>query len=138
MKTLYDAFGTEKQYEQDGVTLDFGVSKFRVRRAGGSNRRFLSALAEMLKPHRRALDAGLMTDEQTGQLLMEVYFKEVIIGWENVTDRSGNILEYSLGNFKQVMTDLPDLWSTLRQEADNIKNFQAAESRHDGDQLGKS
>lgn len=137
VKNLYDAFGTEKQYETEGVTLDFGVAKFKVRRAGGSNRKFMNVLAAKLRPHRRALDAGTMQDEVASELQMEVYFETVVVGWEGVTDAEGNVLEYNLPNFKKVMTDLPDLWSTLRTEADNMKNFQTAEASVDGEQLGK-
>jgi hypothetical protein len=138
MKTLYEAFGTVKTYETDGVTLDFGVAKFRVRRAGGSNRRFLSTLSAKLRPHRRALSAGTLADEVAEDLQMEVYFETVVIGWEGVTDPAGNVLEYNLVNFKQVMKDLPDLWTTLREEADNLKNFQHDAAKVDGEELGKS
>jgi hypothetical protein len=138
MKNLYEAFGTVKEYELDGVTLDFGVAKFRVRRAGGSNRKFLNVLSSKLRPHRRALNAGTLPDEVAEDLQMEVYFETVVTGWEGVTDREGNALEYNLANFKKVMRDLPDLWSTLREEADNLKNFQLEEAKADGETLGKS
>jgi hypothetical protein len=137
LKSLYDAFGTVKKYEAEGVTLDFGVAKFRVRRAGGSNRQFMTTLAAKLRPHRRAIDAGTLPDDVAKEMQMEVYFETVVVGWEDVTDEAGNVLEYSLVNFKKVMTDLPDLWDTLRTEADNMKNFQAAEAAVDGVQLGK-
>lgn len=138
MKSLYEAFATVPEYEQSGVTLDFGVCKFRVRRAGGSNREFLTTLAAALRPHRRAIDAGTMSDEAAKNIQIEVYFKTVIIGWEGVTDREGNALAYTLDNFRKVMMDLPDLWDTLRNEADNMKNFQMAEAKVDGEALGKS
>ena len=71
-------------------------------------------------------------------LQMEVYFETVVVDWEGVTDPRGEVLPYNLVNFKQVMRDLPDLWATLREEADNLKNFQAAEALADGEELGKS
>lgn len=138
MKNLYEAFGTVKSYETEGVVLDFGAAKFKVRRAGGSNRRFLTTLSAKLRPHRRALAAGTLSDEVAEDLQMEVYFETVVVDWEGVTDPRGEVLPYNLVNFKQVMHDLPDLWATLREEADNLKNFQAAEALADGDELGKS
>lgn len=137
MKNLYEAFGTVKSYETEGVVLDFGAAKFKVRRAGGSNRRFLTALSAKLRPHRRALAAGTLADEVAEDLQMEVYFDTVVVDWEGVTDPRGEMLPYNLTNFKQVMRDLPDLWATLREEADNLKNFQAAAALADGDELGK-
>ena len=137
MKNLYEAFGTVKEYETEGVTLDFGVAQFKVRRAGGSNRRFLTMLSSKLRPHRRAIEAGTLSDDVANDMQMEVYFDTVITGWEGVTDEQGTPLEYTLPNFKKVMLDLPDLWDTLRAEADNIKNFQMAEAKADGETLGK-
>lgn len=137
MKSLYDAFGTSKSYEQEGVTLDFGVAKFRVRRAGGSNRKFLATLAAKLRPHRRAIEANVLADEVAAGLQMEVYFETVVISWEGVTDREGKALPFTLDNFKQVMTDLPDLWSTLREETDNMRNFQDSLATVDGQKLGE-
>mgnify|MGYP003416802391 CR=1 FL=1 len=136
-KSLYAAFGTVKEYETEGVVLDFGAAKFRIRRAGGSNRKFLTTLAAKLRPHRRAMSAGTMNDEVAQDLQKETYFETVVIGWEGVTDREGNVLEYNLANFKKVMTDLPDLWDTLREEADEMKNFQSAEAEADGAKLGE-
>lgn len=138
MSGLYKAFGTVKEYETEGVTLDFGVAKFKVRRAGGSNRKFLTTLAAKLKPHRRALDAGVLSEDVANNLQMEVYFETVVIGWEGVTDEDGNALDYTLANFKKVMTDLPDLWLAVRNEADNLRNFQNVEASVDGETLGKS
>lgn len=136
--TLYSAFGTVKQYEQEGVTLDLGVAKFRIRRAGGVNRRYSVVLAQKLRPHRRALDAGVLAEDVSASILMETYFETVVIGWEGVTDEEGNSLPYTLENFKKVMTDLPDLWSILMREADTMKNFQAEEVAEDGEKLGNS
>lgn len=135
---LYAAFGTVKEYETNGVVLDFGVCKFKIRRSGGANRLYATAFSAKMRPHRRAIDAGTLTDDAALDLLLEVYFEAVIVSWENVTDEEGNVLDLNLGNFKKVMRDLPDLWNTLRAESDNIKNFQAIQVREDGEALGKS
>ena len=136
MKNLYQAFGTVKSYEEEGVTLDLGVAKFRVRRSGGSNRRYFNAFTNKMRPHRRALDAGTLPEDVSKNLLMEVYFDAVVMGWEGVTDEAGTPLEYNLQNFKKVMSDLPDLWSLIMRESDNMKNFQADEVAKDGEALG--
>lgn len=138
MKTLYQAFATVKQYETDGIVLDFGPSQFRVRRSGGSNRKYLSALQAKMRPHKQALAAGTLPEDKSKELLVEVFFETVVIDWYNVTDRSGAPLAYTLENFKMLMSDLPDLWSTLMVECDNIKNFQEEEIKQDGEALGKS
>ncbi len=137
-QTLYSAFGTVKQYEEDGVTLDLGVAKFRIRRAGGGNRRYGVVLAAKLRPHRRALDAGVLSEDISKNIMLETYFETVVTGWEGVTDPEGKLLAYNLENFKRVMTDLPDLWALIMKESDNLRNFQAEEASQDGQKLGNS
>lgn len=138
MKTLYDTFGTDTELEKSGVVLDFGSCRFKVRRSGGSNRAFQVSLSSKLRPHRRAVEAGTMDEDLAASLYQDVFFETVIVSWDNVTDRDGKHLEFNRKNFKQVMNDLPDLWATLRNECDNMRNFQAEEAREEGETLGKS
>ena len=135
---LHAAFGTVKEYETNGVVLDFGVAKIKVRRAGGANRLYASVFSAKMRPHRRAIDAGTLPDDTARDLLLETYFEAVVVSWEGVTDEDGNVREYTLENFKKTMIELPDLWATIRVESDNIKNFQAAQVKADGEALGKS
>jgi len=137
MKTLYEQFETNKTHEQEGVVLDFGIAKFRVRRAGGSNRKFAAVFSAKTKPYRRAIDMGTMAEEVSQRLLMEVYFEAIMLGWEGVTDKRGTPMQYNLENFVTLMTDLPDLWSTIRAECDNIHNFQDETNKADGETLGE-
>jgi len=55
-----------------------------------------------------------------------------------VTDQQGTVLEYTLQNFVQVMIDLPDLWNRLREECDNMRNFQDDELEEEVEKLGES
>lgn len=138
MKTLYQAFKTDTNLEVQGVTLDFGVAKFKVRRAGGSNRAYATVFSNKSKPHIRKINTGTL-DEDTGlQILLDTYFEAVVLGWEGVTDENGEPLEYNRENFHKVMRDLPDLWMTIRTECDNMRNFQHEEAKVDGESLGKS
>lgn len=135
--SLYSAFGTDKDLESNGVVLDFGVVKVKVRRAGGSNRAFVSALSAKMRPHRRSLENNTMSEELALSLQLDVYFDTVVVGWEGVTDRGGNPLPYTRENFKAVMADLPDFWAAVRNEADNMRNFQREQAAEDGKQLGE-
>jgi hypothetical protein len=135
---IYKAFSTNKGLENEGVILDFGVCKFKVRRAGGSNRRFATVFSAKTKPFQRAISAGTLPDETGRRLVLETYFETVVISWHGVTDQQGTVLEYTLQNFVQVMTDLPDLWNRLREECDNMRNFQDDELEEEVEKLGES
>lgn len=137
MKSIYQVFATNKNLEVQGIVLDFGVAKFKVRRAGGSNREFNSTFANKTRAHTRAIQNGTLDPELSNAILIDVYFDAVMLGWE-VTDKNGQPMMYSRENFKNLMTELPDLWATIREEAEKMKNFQDDEAETAGSELGKS
>lgn len=136
MKNLYEQFGTDTNLEQDGVVLSFGGPSFRVRRAGGANRKYKAVFNAKMRPHARALANDSLGEEKSNELLLDIFFDSIMVGWQDVTDREGNELEYNRANFSKLMKDLPDLWGTLREEAGNVKNFQAQTAEEDGNTLG--
>ena len=53
--------------------------------------------------------------------------------------REGKPLEYNRANFTKLMKDLPELFSAIRDEAADIKNFQDIDSAQaDGEAVGNS
>ncbi len=84
------------------------------------------------------LQLQAMTEEQSSDILRRVYADAVIIGWDNVTDRDGNPLEFTKDNFVQLMADLPTLWRAIRTEAANHENFLKAQAQQEGKAVGNS
>jgi len=135
---VYKQFKTNKHLENNGVTLQIGDSEFRVRRAGGGNRAYATTFAEKTKPFQRQVQLGTLPEDKALEIMLETYWESVMLGWENVTDEDDNPLEYTKENFKKVMSDLPELWATLRDEAAEARNFQDQQVKEGGEQLGKS
>lgn len=138
---LYEKYGTNKDLEQDGVFLNFGEPEtgpmFKVRRAGGSNTKFKAVFNQKMRPFSRAIANGTLGEDKSNSLLHEIFFESVVVGWKNINGRDGNPLEYNKANFVQLMSDLPELWGTLREEASDIRNFQdQATPEADGEALG--
>lgn len=144
MKNLYQQFETNKEREQQGgFRLVFGGGEdapvFVMRRAGGSNRKFQAVFNQKMRPYSRAIAQGTLGEEKGNEVLIDVYFEAVVTGWENVTDREGKPLEYNRANFTKLMKDLPELFSAIRDEAADIKNFQDIDSAQaDGEAVGNS
>lgn len=138
MKSLYETFGTNKNFETSGIWLQFADARMKVRRAGGSNMKFRQVLGEKTRPHKHVMEAGGLDPNLSRRLLQEAYFEAVVIEWENFTDREGNLLELTLENFCKVMEDLPDLWEAVVQACDEMKNFQDAKVEEDVNDLVKS
>ena len=74
-----------------------------------ADRRYGIVLTAKLRPHRRALDAGVLSEEISRDIMLGDD-ETVVIDWENVTDQDGNVPPYNLQNFKKGHeADLPDV-----------------------------
>lgn len=120
----YDSFATSSDMEKEGIWIDYGdAGKFRIARAGGSNKAFVRQFQRMTKPHRRAIQADAMNDEAQLAIMRQVFIDTVLLGWENVTDRDGKEMPFSKENAAQLFTDLPDLFGDLLSQAQNYSLF---------------
>ena len=118
--SLYKTFETNKEIEQTGIDLRYSdTCVITVARAGGSNKKFLKA-AERAQ---RKLNTRRPNNEQAMQILREVYADAVILGWEGVEDRDGIPMPFSRENVIKILTDLPDLFADIRQQAENAELF---------------
>lgn len=135
---LYNIFSTSKEYEKEGIVLDIGPSKWRVRRAGGSNAEFKKLLAKRVSPHKALLKQNLMPETQGNEILAGVFADTVIIGWENVTDEDDKPLEFNRDNVIKVLTELPDLFLAIQEACEDHSNFQKEIIEQETTQLKKS
>lgn len=127
VKTLYDQFETNREAETEkGVVLDYGAAgKIRIHRAGGGNQKFKNYTSAKLKPYTRQISAGTMDEEVSRKLTADIYARTVIVGWEGVLDRSGNVLEFNYDNVVKILMDLPDLFEDIQRAAQDAANFRA-------------
>lgn len=135
---LYKLFETDENLETKGIGLRFGEAVFYVKRAGGSNTAFDKAYEEKTRNMTSRLQLAALSEEQSSALLREVYADSVIIGWEGVRNREGEIMEFSKENFVKLMQDLPTLWRAIRTEAANHENFLKAQAQQEGTALGNT
>jgi len=131
--SLYDLYGTDQKKERDaGVEVEFpeGVRMW-IRRAGGSNTRFERALDAVMKPYRRQIQQNLLEEGKARELEARVYARAVIIDWEGVTDEKGNVLDCTEENIVKLFTDLPDLFTEIKQQAQELANFRLEQREAD-------
>lgn len=129
--SIYKMFSADEDLERKGVTIDFGECSFDIARAGGSNALFHKTLEQLSKPHKHALQREMLDDKIAIKLLATVYARAVIIGWQGVSNKHGEPLECTEANIITVLTDLPELFTAIQQEAGRITNFQIAEELDD-------
>ena len=127
--SLYAMFETDKQAEQEvGIVLNYGsAGKIRVARAGGTNQRYIKALEERMRPYRINARNGkveLNVDDATAsKLLVEVFADAVVLDWEGIRDRNGDLMEFNHENVVKLFTDLPELFSDVMEQASKLDNF---------------
>lgn len=123
----YGAFKTNAELEKRGIRFDLGsAGKFDLARAGGANTAFAKRFEALTKPHRRAIQTGTLDEEVASGILAQVYAEQVVRGWEGVTDENGNELAFTTENCIKLLKDLPDLFSTLRQCAEDASAYRDA------------
>ncbi len=127
----YQLFETSKKHETDGIVLDYGDFKITVSRAGGANQKYNKLLAEKVKPYRRRFETGTMDNEMSDRLMAEVYAESVVIGWQNVRDRDGQVIAFTRDACVKLFLDLPDLFRDVQEQAMRVANFRAQELEAD-------
>jgi hypothetical protein len=129
--SLYKQFATSENQEKDGIFLEYGKNskglpiRIKIARAGGSNARFSKVLEKETKAFRRQIQTETL-DEETGQAIQRrVYAKSIILAWENVEDSKNVALPFTEENIIKVLTDLPDLFTDIRECAAKVALFRA-------------
>lgn len=123
MTSPYALFSTDTALESSGITLDYGSFRIQIARAGGANRKFAQVLEAKLKPHRRQIQTETLADEVAHRLIVEAYAEAVILGWDGVVDAAGQPLPFTRDNTVRLMTDLPDLFRDVQEQATKAALF---------------
>lgn len=123
-KTPYDLFETSEDLEAgQGVTIEYPGFAITIHRAGGSNKRYARVLAENMKPYRSRFERGLLDNETSVGILVKSFAQGVIVGWSGVKDKTGKNMKFNVENCIKLLTDLPDLYEDLKDQAESAKTF---------------
>jgi hypothetical protein len=128
---LYSEYQTNAAKETEGVKIkmteaenaDKTIPTFWVSRMGKSNKVYSKALEAATRPYRRQIELGTMQNAIAEEIFLTVFINTLLKGWENVQDEKGNVLEFNKTNAKKVLTDLPDVYDRLQEEAKLAANF---------------
>ena len=124
MSNLYALYETDEKFEKDGIDLEVsdGV-RFRIARSGGQNKKYQQILAKLMKPYQRQFDQGTLDNDKAGDIMQLAFIKGCLLGWQGVTDRKGDEMEFSEGNALKLFGDLPDLFAQLQEQAGKVSNY---------------
>lgn len=132
MTDLYKAFETNAELEEDGVWLDFGDNtRMKVAHAGETNDQYVAKMSEVAREHEANLRVDSLTPKQNRDAMIEAYAAVIVKGWEGVNGRDGKSMSFSKSNVVKLFTDLPHLFRTVRDHAENFAHYRQNKLKDD-------
>lgn len=147
MSSMYNQFETNKNLEQGGIWIDYGDFRVLASHAGGANKEYVKYLEQKTKPYRRAIGAGLFSEERSRPMLFDVYAQTIIKAWEvkeGTDDKTGEvkwksgihkkgkgILDYTKENVIVTFKNLPELFFDIQKVVTEIAAYRKADMVED-------
>lgn len=123
MGNLYKQFESDSDLETAGIVIQFDGCSFKCKRPGGANKEFGPAWEEATRPYNSLINRNQMPRKLFNQLLAEVYADKVIVGWTNVEDRDGTVLEFTKENVVKILIDLPEVFRQIKEELNDYQSW---------------
>jgi len=137
-KNPYSLFSTDADLEVQGIEIDYGDFWFKIRRAGGNNKRFGERCSELMKPLRRAIQTETADPKMLDRLTLEAFAETVLVSWGSKLHGDGFMvgpdnskLEFTKDNIVQLLQDLPDLAEDLLQQSRRVALFRKTAAEAD-------
>ncbi len=134
--SMYGVFETDLDMEASGVWIDYGDFRVKIASAGQGNKNYVRYAEKKLKPVRRAIEAGAMSNERSSVIMADIYAKTVVLDWEvngkkGIEDRKGKIIPFNVENVEKTLIALPRLFMDLQEQAVSLGNFRKEEIEED-------
>jgi len=137
---MYDIFETDEDLENAGIWLDYGDFRIKVASAGQGNKKYVRYAEKALKPIRRAMQAGAVSNERSMAIMSDIYAKTIVLDWQvkgeegwkaGIEGREGEVLPFNKDEVQKVFEALPNLFIDVQEQANSISNFRKAEIEED-------
>ncbi len=134
---MFDTFETDADMESKGVIVDYGDFRVRLAHAGQGNTRYVKYAEKMMKPVRRAMEAGSLGNERSLAIMSDIYAKTIILDWQvrdgvdkwktGIESKDGSVMPFTEENVLITLKLLPNLFLDIQQQATSIANYRRAE-----------
>lgn len=137
---MYNVFETDENLEANGVWLDYGDFRVLMAAAGQGNKNYVRYAEKKLKPVRRALESGALSNERSQALMADIYAQTIILAWETQVDgkmksgiegKDGKIKAFSKEAVEEALRNLPRLFMDIQEQAGSLSNFRLEELEED-------
>ena len=129
---MYDIFEADENLETSGIWIDYGDFRVKIASAGQGNKKYVRYAEKALKPIRRAMQAGALSNERSMAVMSDIYAQTIVLDWQVKVDnewktgiegREGEILPFNKEEVQKVFTSLPNLFIDIQEQAQSIANF---------------
>ncbi len=86
--------------------------------------KFVQRLQHLTKPYNRQIQMGTFAEEQGRELAAQAFAETVVLDWDGVKNREGEVMNFSVAACKQFLIDLPEIFVDIREFASSYVNFQ--------------
>lgn len=137
---MYDTFETDQALEAQGVWLDYGDFRVLLASAGQGNKNYVRYAEKKLKPVRRALESGALSNARSQALMADIYAKTIVLAWEcnqsktdtidmksGIEGKDGKVIQFTEANVEATLVALPRLFMDLQEQAASLANFRKGE-----------
>lgn len=131
---LKKRFSSDKALSQNGVWLTIDLEdggqplEFLLASLGRANRKWASEASRVYRHHKRKIEAGLMSDEESIERSLRVFCNTVLLDWRGVTDEDDQPIPYSSEEGYKLLSECDRLYDYLLEESQEISNFQDSET----------
>lgn len=138
---MYNVFETDENLETSGIVVDYGDFRVRVASAGQGNKEYVRYAEKKLKPVRKAMDVGALSNKRSQAIMADIYAETVILGWEvlqgkewvsGIENSKGEIVDFNKENVMVALNDLPRLFLDLQEQAMLLSNFRKSDLEEEG------
>lgn len=140
--SVYEMFKMDKDYEKNGIKIDYGEFRITIARAGGSNLRFRRVSEIKTKSLRRAIQTETLDVERAEAVLREIYAEAVILNWEicnedgdwqkGIHGLDGSVVPFKKETVVEILKELPELFQDLQEQATKLSLFREANLEDEG------
>lgn len=128
---LFKQFKSDHTLENEGRWFDVqtpnedgSVPGFKMRRTGTRNITWQKAIERIQRDNKFELDAGTMAPDEALSALIEAFVDTSLVEWRNVFGENEVVIPYSRANAIGLFTELPDLFTILRNRAAALVSYQ--------------
>lgn len=121
MANLNELFGTNKEFENEGVWVNYGDDiEFRIARIG--NPSFKRYYKQLLAPYGGPDRIDVISDNKADKIVTKVIAKTVLLDWKNV-QVDGEDVPYTVESAEQFLLQYPDLLSFVTDVASKQETY---------------